>query len=83
MKQPVDVLAAFDIGSEIPRPVRFKLFENGIKKAVDVNAVLKTEHLGAGNMVRIEYTCRSAGRNGPIEYKLLYYYVKGSWEIVP
>lgn len=81
MKQQVDVLAAFDTGSDIPRPIRFKILENGIKKPVDVTEVINTERLGAGGMVRIEYTCRSAGQNGPMQYRLMYYYTKGSWEI--
>ena len=81
MRQPVDVLAAFNTDSDIPRPVRFKILENGIKKPVDVTEIINTERLGAGSMVRIEYTCRSAGRNGPVSYKLMYYYAKGSWEI--
>lgn len=81
MKQQVDVLASFDIGSDIPRPIRFKILENGVKKAVDVSEITNTERLGAGGMVRIEYSCRSAGRSGQIEYKLLYYYAKGAWDI--
>lgn len=81
MKQPIDVFAAFAVGASVPRPVQFKILENGIKKTVDVSEVLKIENLGAGGMIRHEYTCRSAGRNGPIEYRLLYYYTKGTWEI--
>lgn len=66
MRQEIDVLAAFDADSDIPRPVRFKIFENGIKKAVDVSEIINTEHLGAGGRTRIEYTCKSTGRNGGV-----------------
>lgn len=81
MRQEIDVLAAFDADSDIPRPVRFKIFENGIKKAVDVSEIINTEHLGAGGRTRIEYTCKSAGKNGKVEYKLLYLYQLHKWEI--
>ena len=80
-KQPVDVLVAFEDGTKCPRPLRFKILENGIKKTVEVSEVTGTEWLGAGGMSRIEYTCRSAGRNGAIPYRLLYYYRECRWEI--
>lgn len=79
--EQVDVLAAFDIGARYPRPIRFKIFENGVKKTVQVDTVSDIRDAGAGGMTRHEYTCRSAGKNGPIEYRLLYYYTKGVWEI--
>ena len=81
MKQPVDVLAAFNTDSDIPRPIRFKMLINGVKKPVDVSEILETKSLGAGGMSRYEYICRSPGYAGPIEYTLKYYYKKSSWEI--
>ena len=81
MKQPIDALVVFEQGAAYPKPVRFKIMENGVKKAVDITEIVDVQDLGAGGMIRREYTCRSAGRNGPIEYRLLYYYTKGSWEI--
>lgn len=80
-RQPVDILAAFDIGSSQPRPLRFKLFENGIKKTVAISDITDITTLGAGGMSRIEYTCRSNGNSGVIEYKLLYFYRVNRWEI--
>lgn len=80
-KEQVDVLAAFDIGARYPRPIRFKIIENGVKKTVQVDTVSDIRDAGAGGMIRHEYSCRSAGRNGPIEYKLMFYYTKGTWEI--
>ena len=81
MRQSVDVLAIFEEGAEYPRPVRFKIFENGIKKTVDVSEIADIKHLGAGGKTRIEYTCNSAGQHGRIEYKLLYLYQLHKWEI--
>lgn len=81
MKQQVDVLAAFDIGSSWPRPLKFKILENGIKKTVNISEINDIRDLGAGGMARYEYTCRSAGSSGPITYRLMYYYTKGTWEI--
>lgn len=81
MKQDVDVLAVFETGAEYPRPVRFKLFENGIKKTVAVGRITDVEHLGAGGMRRYDYKCESLGSNGNIHYTLSYYYNTGSWEI--
>ena len=77
----VDVLAAFDTGASYPRPIRFKVYENGIKKTVDVSEILNVEDLGAGGMMRYEYTCRSQGARGPIEYRLKYYYMKSNWTL--
>lgn len=81
MKQDVDVLAVFETGSEYPKPVRFKLLENSIKKTVSVGRITNVEHLGAGGMIRYEYTCESVGNAGSIRYKLKYYYTKQKWEI--
>lgn len=81
MRQPVDVLAIFEEDQKYPKPVRFKVLEGGIKKSVAVLEIRNVEWLGAGGMSRIEYTCSSQGRNGSIEYKLLYYYRVCRWEI--
>lgn len=78
----VDVLAVFEAGADHPKPLRFKLFENGIKKAVDVSQIVDINHIGAGGMSRIEYTCRSASTRGMIEYRLLYFYNRCQWELV-
>ena len=67
---------------EHPRPLRFKITEDGEEKTVEVSDILKVENLGAGGMSRIEYTCQSAGARGLIKYKLLYYYKSGRWSIV-
>ena len=80
-KEPIAVLAVFDIDAEQPRPLRFKIEEDGIMKTVEVFEIRNIERLGAGGMSRYEYTCRSAGSHGKIEYKLLYYFMKSRWEI--
>jgi len=81
MKQDVDVLAVFETGAEYPKPVRFKLLENGIKKTVSVGRITDVDHLGAGGMLRYEYKCESPGSNGNIDYFLSYYYNSGRWEL--
>lgn len=77
----VDVLAVFDSDATYPRPVRFKVFENGVKKTVSVSEITNIATLGAGGMTRLEYSCRSAGHSGTISYKLLYYYNQFKWEL--
>lgn len=81
MTQTVDVLAIFETGAEYPKPIRFKLFENGIKKTVAVSRITDIEHLGAGGMKRYEYKCESPGKNGSIRYTLSYYYSSSRWEL--
>lgn len=76
------VLAVFKDEYRYPRPIRFKLTEDGEEKTVEVKDILKVENLGAGGVSRVEYTCQSAGVRGMIKYKLLYYYNTGKWSIV-
>ena len=77
----MDVLAVFKEGKRHPTPLRFKITEFGEEKTVEVAEILKEEDVGAGGVARIEYTCVSAGSRGKIQYKLCYYYNKGSWEL--
>lgn len=76
------VLTVFSDEYRYPRPLRFKIIEDGEEKTVEVSDVIKEENVGAGGMSRIEYTCQSAGSRGLIKYKLLYYYNKGRWSIL-
>ena len=76
------VLTVFRDEYRYPRPLRFKIVEEGEEKTVDVSDILKEENVGAGGMSRIEYTCQSAGSRGLIKYKLLYYYNTGKWSIL-
>lgn len=78
----MNVLAVFKDEYRHPRPIRFKLTEDGEEKTVEVKDILKIEDVGAGGVSRIEYTCQSAGVRGLIKYKLLYYYNTGKWSIV-
>ena len=71
MKQEVSVLAVFNIGSKDPKPVKFKVIEEGDKKTVNVYSVLGKEYIG---MDRIDYECNSLSeRENLINYKLSYY----------
>lgn len=75
------VLVVFRDEYRNPRPIRFKITEDGEEKTVEVKDILKEEDVGAGGVSRIEYTCQSAGAKGLIRYKLLYYYNIGKWSI--
>ena len=77
----MNVLAVFRDEYRHPRPIRFKIIEDGEEKTVEVKDILKEEDVGAGGVSRIEYTCQSDGVRGLIKYKLLYYYNTGKWSI--
>jgi len=81
MRQPVDVLAVFDIGAMSPRPIRFKVLERGIKTTVRVTDIRKIEWLGAGGVTRIEYDCITVNNGRNLNYKLLYFYNECRWEL--
>ena len=81
MRQPVDVLAVFDIGAMSPRPVRFKVLEHGIKTTVRVTDIRNIEWLGAGSVTRIQYDCTTVREGRRIDYKLIYYYRECRWEL--
>ena len=81
MRQAVDVLAVFDIGAVSPRPIRFKVLEHGIKTTVRVTDIRNIEWLGAGGVTRIEYECTTVSEGRHIDYKLLYFYREGRWEL--
>lgn len=77
MKQEVEVLTIYEIGKRDPKPIRFKLVENGIQKTVDVYSVLGKEYIG---MNRLDYECNSLSSKGNlIIYKLSYYRNEGKW----
>jgi hypothetical protein len=81
--QEVDVLASFEIGTPLPKPLRFKLIEGPIKRTVAVSKISGAEQLGAGGASRIAYKCESLGVSGkPIAYTLLYFYKDHRWEIM-
>ena len=72
MRQPVDVLAVFDIGAVSPRPIRFKVLEHGIKTTVRVTDIRNIE---------IVYDCTTVSDGRHIDYKLLYFYRECKWEL--
>ena len=79
MKQEVSVLVAYEIGKRDPRPMRFKLIEDGSTRTVDVYSVLNKEYIG---MDRIDYECNSlSSRGNLIVYKLSFYRKEGKWVI--
>ena len=79
MKQEIAVLASFDIGKRDPRPVKFRLLEDGKKITVDVYSELGREYIG---MDRIDYECNSlSSRGNLLVYKLSYFRSSSKWVI--
>ncbi len=77
MKQEVEVLTIYEIGKREPKPIRFKLVENGEKKTIDVYSELGREYIG---MNRLDYECNSLSSKGSlIVYKLSYYRNEGGF----
>ena len=81
MKQNVDVLAIFDVGALHPRPVKFKVFERGLKQTVNVGRVNRVDWIGSGYVKRIVYECITPMNGKEISYTLSYYYKESRWEL--
>ena len=81
MKQAVDVLAVFDIGAASPRPLRFKVLEQGIKNTVKISNIRNIEWVRSGGVTHVEYDCTSVNNGRHIDYKLLYYSSDNRWEL--
>ena len=81
MKQEVDVLAVFDVGSSAPKPIRFKIRELGIKKSVPVTSIKNIEWIRSGGTTRAVYFCDTINAGQHISYCLLYYYQENRWEV--
>lgn len=80
MKQQVDVLAKFNIGRNLPLPVRFKVLESGSKLTVEVYSILGMEYIGTN---RVDFACNSLSRKGNmLNYTLSYYRREGEWLFV-
>ena len=75
------MLAVFDVGATSPRPLRFMILEQGIKKTVRITDIMNIEWLGAGGMTRIVYDCCTINKGRRIEYQLLYFYHESKWEL--
>lgn len=81
MRQEVDVLAVFDIGSRAPKPIRFKIRELGIKKTVPITNINNIEWIRAGGTTRATYFCDTINNGRCISYSLHYYYLENRWEV--
>ena len=81
MKQAVDVLAVFDVGSRAPKPIRFKVRELGIKKTVSITNINNVEWMGAGGTTRVTYSCDTINAGRRICYSLHYFFQEGRWEV--
>lgn len=80
MRQTVDVLAIFDADANAPRPIRFKIFENGIKVTVKITEIIRTDWVRAGGVTHIKYDCITINEGKRLEYSLMYFYSECRWE---
>ena len=82
MAQIVDVVAIFDRMMREPKPVRFKIYDSGHWKSVNVERILNVEWMHRDGKVQIVYTCLSKSCNGQmISYKLSYLQQDIRWEL--
>ena len=82
MRQSIDVIVIFDKSAAEPRPLRFKIYESGRWKSVDVDLIYSTEWMRLDGKVRIVYDCASKSRLGQmIRYRLMYIQQEIRWEL--
>lgn len=82
MTQSIDVIVIFDKAVSIPRPLRFKIYETGQWKSVNVDRIYNSEWVRKDGKVQIVYSCGSKSRNGQmINYKLMYIQQEIRWEM--
>ena len=82
MAQTVDVVAIFDRMIREPKPVRFKIYDSGHWKSVNVERILNIEWMRLDGKVQIVYSCESRSCNGKmINYKLKYIHQDIRWEM--
>lgn len=80
MKQEIDVVTVFNRGESCPKPIKFRIIENGTKLTVDVYDVLNYDYIGSNI---INYECNSISRRGNLlTYKLQYYRKESKWIIM-
>jgi hypothetical protein len=82
MVQTVDVVAIFDKMIREPKPVRFKIYDSGHWKSVNVDRIYNTEWMRLDGKVQIVYNCASRSCNGQmINYKLKFIHQDIRWEM--
>lgn len=81
MTKEVDVLAVFDNAAMYPRPLRFRVIEQGLKKTVCITNIQNVEWLGAGGRTRVAFDCFTIVNGKRINYVLNYYYNTLKWDV--
>ena len=82
MVQTVDVIAIFDKMIREPKPVRFKIYDSGHWKSVNVERIYNIEWMRLDGKVQIVYNCASRSVSGQmINYKLRYLQQDIRWEM--
>ncbi len=82
MTQSIDVIVIFDKAVSIPKPLRFKIYDSGQWKSVNVDRIYNSEWIRKDGKVQIEYRCGSKSRSGRmINYSLRYVQQEVRWEM--
>ena len=82
MVQTVDVIAIFDKMMREPKPVRFKIYDKGHWKSVNVERIFNIEWMRLDGKVQIVYNCASRSCSGQmINYKLRFIHQDIRWEM--
>ena len=82
MVQSIDVIVIFEKMMKEPKPVRFKIYDCGHWKSVNVDRIYNTEWMRLDGKVQIVYSCASRSCNGQmINYKLRYIQQEIRWEM--
>jgi hypothetical protein len=82
MTQSIDVIVIFDKAVSIPKPLRFKIYDRGQWKSVNVDRIYNSEWVRKDGKVQIVYSCGSKSCNGQmINYKLMYIQQEVRWEM--
>lgn len=82
MVQTVDVIAIFDKMIKEPKPLRFKIYDSGRWKSVNVERIFNIEWMRLDGKVQIVYSCASRSCNGQmISYRLRYLQQEVRWEM--
>ena len=82
MTQSIDVIVIFDKAVSIPKPLRFKIYDTGRWKSVNVDRIYNSEWVRKDGKVHIAYSCGSRSCNGQmISYRLRYIQQEVRWEM--